>query len=75
MAKKVTPSKSKTAPVKSAVSTPVRNTPVPKAAAKKTVEITFDMIARKAFEIHASGKGGSEQDNWFAAERELRGNL
>jgi hypothetical protein len=62
---------------KAAVSTPVRNSAIPKVTAKKVaaVEISFDMIARKAFEIHASGNGGSEQDNWFAAERELRGSL
>ncbi len=57
------------------VSTPVRNTPIPKAvtAGPKKLEITSEQIARKAFEIYASGNGGSELDNWFAAERELRG--
>ncbi len=66
-------------------STPVRNTPVPKVAAKPAIaaspakaapakkQITHDDIARKAFEIWASGKGGSEYDNWIRAERELRG--
>ena len=67
----------KTTPVKAAaktVSTPVRNTAIPKkAAVAKKLEITSEQIAIKAFEIHASGNGGSELDNWFAAERELRG--
>jgi hypothetical protein len=56
-------------------STPVRNSAIPKPAAKArkaSVEITQDMIAAKAYEIYASGAGGSELDNWFAAERELR---
>jgi hypothetical protein len=81
MAKKTTASK-KIEPVskkaaKAAVSTPVRNSAIPKttAASRKTIEISSDMIARRAFEIHASGKGGSELDNWFAAERQLRGGV
>lgn len=56
------------------VSTPVRNTPIPKVAtpaARK--EITQEMIARRAYEIYLSGTGGSEIDNWHRAERELRG--
>ncbi len=53
------------------VSTPVRNTAVPKAA-PKPVTITYEMIAKRAFEIHCGGSGGSEQDNWYRAERELR---
>ncbi len=75
MAKKITEIKSKKPAAKAAVSTPVRNSAIPKVAAKKPIEITFDLIARRAFEIHASGKGGSESDNWFAAERELRAGL
>jgi hypothetical protein len=53
--------------------TPARNTPVPRASAKR--EITHDMVAKRAFEIHASGKGGSPLDNWFRAERELKSGL
>ena len=76
MASKIASVKSKKPVAKTAVSTPVRNSSIPKVAAKKAAaEITFEVIARKAYEIHASGKGGSEQDNWFAAERELRGSL
>jgi hypothetical protein len=65
-------------PVAKAVSTPVRNSSIPKAApvtAHKAIEITGEMIAKRAFEIHASGRGGSELDNWFAAERELRSGI
>jgi hypothetical protein len=50
----------------------VRNTPVPKPQATPKV-ITHEMIAKRAYEIWQSGKGGSEYDNWVRAERELRG--
>jgi hypothetical protein len=30
------------------------------------------MIARRAYEIYRSGKGGSDFENWCRAERELR---
>ena len=63
--------KSVSASVTGSVSTPVRNTPIPKVAAMKK-EITHDQIARRAYEIHCSGSGGSETDNWHRAERELR---
>ncbi len=53
------------------VSSPVRATPVPKAT--KPVVITHEAIAKRAYEIYASGTGGSEHDNWTRAERELRG--
>ncbi len=65
-----------------AVSTPVRNTPIPKASApipaapapaKKDILVTHEMIARRAYEISQSPFGGSAEDNWFRAERELRG--
>ena len=35
-------------------------------------EVTCDMIAQRAYEIYCSGAGGSQDDNWFRAERELR---
>lgn len=64
-------------PIEKAVSTPVRNTPIPKVAAAVAApapkQVTRDQIAIRAFEIFASGTGGSEADNWFRAERELRG--
>jgi Protein of unknown function (DUF2934) len=84
MAKKVTPaqaaptaapSKIATAPVaadpagiKATVS---RNSPLPKAGSAKR-EISHEMIAKRAYEIYVSGKGGSQDENWARAERELR---
>ena len=56
----------------SPISTPVRNTAVPKAAPAPKV-ITHEMISKRAYEIWQSGTGGSEYDNWVRAERELRG--
>jgi hypothetical protein len=44
---------------------------------KKTVqpevkaEATHDEIAVRAYEIHESGEGGDELENWLRAEREL----
>jgi hypothetical protein len=49
-----------------------RNTPVPRPSAVKR-EVTHEMIAKRAYEIFVSGKGGSQLDNWLRAERELRG--
>ncbi len=51
--------------------TPVRNTAIPKMPAAR-IDVTHDMIARRAYEIFKSGKGGSQTDNWLRAERELR---
>lgn len=48
-----------------------RNSPVPRRSRAKR-EITQEQIAVRAFEIYVSGQGGSESDNWFRAERELR---
>ena len=33
---------------------------------------TQQEIAKRAYEIFKSGKGGSDLENWFRAERELR---
>jgi hypothetical protein len=89
MAKKAVPASKKpevkSAPARSAApvaSSPVRNSPVPKAGPKAgpksaapapTKEIGYAEIAKRAYEIYASGQGGSESDNWYRAERELRG--
>ena len=35
-------------------------------------QVTHDQIARRAYEIFKSGNGGTPEDNWFRAERELR---
>lgn len=34
--------------------------------------ITSEQIARRAYEIFKSGTGGSTEENWYRAERELR---
>ena len=59
--------------------TPVRKTVAPKATPAGVVvtrseprEITYDQIAERAYHISRSGNGGSEDDNWHRAERELR---
>ena len=62
-------------PAPAVASTPMRNTPVPKGAVRQAAkkEVTYGDIAQRAYEIWASGQGGSETDNWLRAERELRG--
>jgi hypothetical protein len=69
---KSSPSKS-SASKSTPASTVSRNTPVPRPTAKR--EITHEMVAKRAYEIHISGKGGSQLDNWFRAERELKAGL
>jgi hypothetical protein len=72
MGKKSNASKKKNGRNGSAAKTSsVRNTPLPKSQPAKRV-ITPDMIAKRAYEIFASGKGGSQDENWHRAERELR---
>ena len=88
MAKKPSPSpapKKKAAAAAAPVTrtSAVRNSPVPKkvtpkaapapAASSRPLEVTYDMIARRAYEISQSGTAGGELDNWLRAERELRG--
>jgi hypothetical protein len=79
MAKKPVSKSSPKTPPKAVPAKPIpaatvsRNTPVPRPAAKR--EITHEMIAKRAYEIYASGKGGSQLDNWFRAERELKAGL
>jgi hypothetical protein len=74
-AKSSTP-KSMPAKAAPAAVTPVRNSAVPpKAAApmRKATIVTREAIAIRAFEIWKSGKGGSSEQNWSQAERELGG--
>jgi hypothetical protein len=56
--------------------TATRNTPFPRGSAPSANsakrEITHEMIAKRAYEIHMSGKGGSQDENWHRAERELK---
>jgi Protein of unknown function (DUF2934) len=71
MPKKPTYSSTYRSTTKSTPATTVsRNTAIPRTTKR---EVTYDMIAKRAFEIFASGKGGSQVDNWLRAERELRG--
>ncbi|MGD0541234.1 MAG: DUF2934 domain-containing protein [Tepidisphaeraceae bacterium] len=55
----------------SAPATAARNTPVPRPFAVKP-QLTHEMIAKRAYEIYRSGKGGSQVENWLRAERELK---
>jgi len=79
--KKTTPAKKIVKAAKRAVVktiTEVRNTAIPKLTLTKkssVISITQDQIAKRAYEIYASGNGGTESDNWFRAERELRGGI
>jgi hypothetical protein len=74
MAKKATPKATVNRSTRStpAASTPVRNSAIPKAKPAAKV-ITHEMIAQRAYEISQSPLCGSESDNWFRAERELKG--
>lgn len=56
-----------------ATSTAVRNTAIPRIATPAAKEITRDQIARRAYEISQSSLCGTCDENWFRAERELRG--
>ncbi len=72
-------------PVKSSPlgSTPIRNSPIPRAATPSAAQagkpmgaakqITWEAIAKRAYEISQSPQRGSDFDNWIRAERELRG--
>ncbi len=76
-AKKVASSKTKKTEPVTRTETTVRNTALPKVSKKTAapVELTFGSVAKRAFEIHAGGTGGSELDNWYRAERELKAGL
>lgn len=56
--------------------TAVRNSAVPPkapAVAARKPAPTYDQIALSAYYIWKSGNGGSQEENWFRAERQLRG--
>ena len=59
------------------VSTPVRRTTVPKKTPVKKIvpELSHGLIVERAYYISISGTGGSESDNYFRAERELKSEL
>jgi hypothetical protein len=67
--------KSSPAPIANAgniKSTVSRNSPLPRPEPTSRT-ITHEMIAKRAYEIYVSGKGGSAVENWTRAERELKG--
>ena len=85
---KKTPAKLASKSKKPVASSPVRNSPIPKVAARPASAaatttssapatmkkaVTHEMIASRAYEISCSSNCGSEFDNWIRAERELRG--
>lgn len=80
MAKRATSSKKST---EVAAVTPVRKTVAPRKSVKKSASpdvastiaapaLTQEKIAERAYFISLSGTGGSETDNWFRAETELK---
>jgi hypothetical protein len=77
--KKITPSKSKSSASPAVSTTPVRNTSLPprqnttQTMPPKKTPPSREQIAKRAYEIWKSGKGGNQDENWFRAERELRG--
>ena len=50
--------------------TTTRRATTKKAAAQP--EITYEMIAERAYHISQSGEGGSDEENWHRAEAELK---
>ncbi len=38
-------------------------------------EVTYEEIAARAYEIHCSGLGGNDVENWIRAEEELNAEL
>lgn len=60
---------------KATATTAVRHSAIPKTEVVAVAAprlVTGDGIARRAYEIWASGTGGSELENWVRAESELR---
>ena len=56
----------------------VRNSAIPPKHSATTQQtntnktVSKEQIAKRAYEIWASGKGGSQLENWLRAEKELR---
>ena len=40
--------------------------------AKAATDVTYEMIAERAYHIAESGEGGSDEENWHRAEAELK---
>ena len=68
-----------TTPAQPTSSTPVRNSAIPprpgtiSQQGQQRRQPTQEQIAKRAYEIWRSGQGGSQEENWYRAERELRG--
>ena len=61
-------------PRPTAAKTPAPRAATPQSAARPAAkQVTHELIARRAYEIWASGQGGTAMENWIRAERELRG--
>jgi hypothetical protein len=81
MAKRVSSSKKQSAQTAEVVGvTPVRKTVAPRKSAQKSDGNssplpTYERIAERAYYIALSGVGGSETDNWYRAEAELKREL
>jgi hypothetical protein len=59
-----------------ATATAPKKTTTRRTTSKKAVaapEITYEMIAERAYHIAQSGEGGTDEENWHRAEAELRG--
>jgi hypothetical protein len=62
-----------TTAVRNSAIPPRPTTPASSAPAARRSAPTYDQIAQCAYFIWQSGKGGSQDENWFRAERDLRG--
>ena len=65
------PARPTTPPPAAASPAAVKTAPTAPPAKK---EVDYETIAKRAYEISQSGSGGSSDENWHRAERELRGN-
>jgi hypothetical protein len=82
MAKKTTSTSSKSSEksprrkTAAPVSKEIRNTAIPRSvAAAARPQVTSEQIALRAYEISQSSACGSCDENWYRAERELRGQI
>lgn len=75
MAKKINTGKKTVrpaSPITETVISPVRSTPIPKVTPARRV-VTHEEVSMRAYEIYLSGTGGTSEENWLRAERELNG--
>ena len=74
--KSTTTTKVRNSPIPKAPAAPARPSATATATSTGTQgarrQITHEEIARKAYEIWKSGRGGTAFENWIRAERELR---